>query len=112
MHQSACVHFGRPGGRPPAKALLSIGSGRPARSTDREFHSLVGNNGRPSDRPLFLTVRNPTVGSRPAEEFSAVIFPNGYIQFCLFLGLFPAALLGFLLMFLSPINSGTVIKFL
>ena len=72
MHQSAFVHFGRLGGRPTAKALLSAGSGR------------------------------------PTEEFSSVFFLNGYILFCLFLGLFPIALLDFLLMFSSPINSWTI----
>jgi len=28
MHQSAFVNFGRPGGRPTARALLSVGPGR------------------------------------------------------------------------------------
>ena len=82
------------------------------RSTDRELCSLVGKNGRPVGRPLSPTVKNPTVGGRPAgrptEEFSFVFFSNDYILFCLFLGLFPTALLGFLLMFSSPINSGNV----
>ena len=100
--------------RPTARALLSVGSGQPARSINREFDFLVGNNDRPSGRPLSPIVRNLTVGSRPGgrptEEFSAVIFPNNYILFCLFLGLFPMDLLNFLLIFSFPINSGTVKK--
>jgi len=114
MHQSAFVNFGRPGGRPTARALLPVGYSRPARSTDREFNSLVGNNGRPSDRPLSQIVRNTTIGGRPAGQptkgFSSVIFSNGYILFCLFLGLFPTTLLCFLLMFSSPLNSGIMEK--
>jgi len=55
-----------------------------------------------------------TVGDRPAsrltEGFSSVIFLNGYFSVCLFLSLSSMALLGFLLMFSSPINSETVEK--
>ena len=82
--QSTFEHFGRPGDRPTARALLSMGSGRPPQLTDKEFSSLVGNSGR----PLSPMVENPTVGGRPAgrltEDFSSVFFPNGYILFCLF----------------------------
>ena len=66
MHQSALVHFGRPGGRPTARSLLSVGSDRPPRLTDRELCSLVRNNGRPTGRPLSPMVENLTVGGRPA----------------------------------------------
>ena len=59
-------------------------------------------------------VENLTVDGRPAgrlaEEFSSKFFPNSYILFCLFLGLFPTALLNFLLIFSSPINSEIVEK--
>ena len=105
--QSAFVHFGRPGGWSTARALLSVGSGRSPRSTDREFSSLVGNNGRPTDRPLSPTFRNSTVGGRPAdqqtEEFSSEFFPTAIFCFDFFLGLFPTTLL-----FSTPINSGTM----
>ena len=74
MHQSAVVHFGRPAGRPEARAVPSVCSGRPARSTDREFHSLFGIHGRPSGLPLFPTVGNPTAGGRPAGRPSTVRF--------------------------------------
>jgi len=106
MHQSAFVHFGRPGGRPIARALLLVGSGRPPRSTDREFSSLVRNNGRPTGLSTAIPNGRRSIGRR----IFFCIFPNGYILFCLFLGLFPTTLLSLLLVFSSPINSGTIKK--
>ena len=47
MHQSVFVHFGRPGGLLTARALLSIGPGRPTES-------------------LTLWLGTSTVGGRPA----------------------------------------------
>ena len=113
MHQSAFVHFGRPGGRPTAWVLLSVGSGRPSRSTYRELFSLIGNNGRFTSQPLSPTVENLTVSGRPSglptEGFPSDFFPMAIFYLVhFFLGLFPMTLLGFLLMFSSPINNGTV----
>ena len=51
-----------------------------------------------------------STGRLTDRRISFWFFSNGYIMFCLFLGLFLTALLGFLLMFSSPINSGTVKK--
>ena len=109
MHQSAFVHFGRPGGRPIAKALLSVApvdrqvdrhrvllSGWEQRLTDRSTAIL---NGQKSDR------WRSTDRSTDRRIFFW-IFSNGYILFCLFLGLFPTTLLSFLLIFSSPINVG------
>ena len=106
MHQSAFVHLGRPGDRPTTRALLSAGSGdRPGWPTESLALWL--------ETMISPTVENLTVGSRPAgrltEDF-LLYFLNGYILFCLFLGLFPTTLLGFLLMYSSPINSGIVEK--
>ena len=76
----ACTSVDR-AGRPAARAVLSVCSGRPAQLTDREFYSLFGNYGWSSGRPLFSMVRNSTVGGRPtgqlAAEFSANLAPNG-----------------------------------
>ena len=86
----------------------SLGLGR-VRSTDRELGSLVGNNGRSTGRLLSPTIENPTVGDRSTDrKIFFCIFPNDYTLFCLFLGLFPMTLLGLLLIFSSPINSGTI----
>ena len=79
---------GRPTGQPRARAVLSIFCGRPARSTDRKFTLCLGFTvDRPVDRyPQRSEI--PTIGSRPEEEFSAVIFPDGYILLS-FSGSFP-----------------------
>ena len=108
MHQSASVHFGRPSGIPSARALLSVGFGRPPGRPIESFHSLVGNLGRSSGRPLFPTVRNSAVGGRPTAEFSTELDSNGQFLICLFLGLIPTTLWYFLPLFLSYINSGTM----
>jgi len=106
---------GRPGGRPMCMcAHRSTGpvdrqkeqsslffpvdrSGRPIESVE---HSLFGNFGRPSGRPLSqrskirpLAVDRP---GRPAAEKSAVLAANGYILFYFLLGLLPTDLLVFL----------------
>jgi len=75
------------------KALLS---GWEKWSTDR---STAIPNGRKSDH-----------WRSTDRRISFRYFSNGYILFCFFLGLFPTTLLGFLLMFLSLINSGNVEK--
>ena len=52
--------------------------------------------GRPSNRPLFPTVKNPTIGGRsggrPTAGFPAELDPNGYIFKAYKLGLFWAVL--------------------
>ena len=75
MYHCACVHIGRPTGRPRARAVLSVFPSRPSRSTDREYNSLFGFHGRPSGRPLSqrsdfrpLAVDRP---GRPEAENSA-----------------------------------------
>ena len=77
---SANVHFGRLGLSTVGKSSALCLVRSPARSTDREFHSLFGNHGRSSGRLLLPTVRNSTVGGRPAGrptvDFSAELAPN------------------------------------
>ena len=68
MHQLCMCHFGRPTGRPGARAVLSVFS-RSTRPVDRlrELTLCLG-LGRPSRSTAFPTVGNPTVGGRPARS--------------------------------------------
>jgi len=78
---------------------------RPGRPTE-SFASLLE---KMIDRYLQRSkIRSLTV-DQPVDRQKnfLLIFSNGYFSFCLFLGLFPTTLLGFLLMFSSLINSGT-----
>ena len=68
---------GRPGGQPVGQCPVSI---------DRPVDCFP--NGRKSDRWR-------STGRSTDRRIFFCIFPNGYIRFCLFLGLFPTTLLGF-----------------
>ena len=103
------MHIGRPAGRPEARAVLSVCSGRPSRSTDREFALSVWEPQTTVQSTALPTVRNPTLAIDRAEK-SADLAANGYILFCFLLGLLPTDLLGFLPWFSFPINRGSVIQ--
>ena len=67
-------------GRPAARAVLSVCSGRPARSTDREFLLSVWDPRSTGRSTAFPTVGNPIVGGRPpgrpTADDSAELAPN------------------------------------
>ena len=104
-----CTSVDRPG-RPAERAELSVCSGRPTESVYSLFRFL----GRPSGQPLsqrskiqLLAVDRP---GRPPADKVCRLAANGYILFCLLLGLLPTNLLVFLTQFSSPINSESVIQ--
>ena len=67
MHKTCTGWAGRPHGRPPESVCYL----EMARSTGRSTARPLPIGGRPTGRPTFPTVRNPTVGSRPGDRPSA-----------------------------------------
>ena len=97
MHHCACVHFGRPTGRPRTRAMLSVFLGRPDRSTDRENSLSVWDFGRPA--------RSTDSSQNLLTDSNSYFF-----WFDFLLGSSPTNLLAFFTQFSSLINRGSVLQ--
>ena len=81
------------------------------RSVDLQRVLLSSWEKRLTDRSAAIPIGQKSDRCRSINRrISLWFFPKGYILFCLFLDLFSMTLFGFLLIFSSPINSGTVEK--
>ena len=114
MHLCACVHIGRPTGRPRSRAVLSVFP-RSTGPVNRQRELTLGLGfGGPAWSTAFPTVGNPTVGGRPSRSTdssqSLLTDSNGYFLIWFLLGSPPTNLLAFLTQFSSPINRGSVLQ--